>query len=142
VARAYIFTASSSPSIIATTREALHQLRSRPELREQLWRNARRLYEGVQALGFVTGPEMSPVVAVRIGSKEEALASWNRLLEKGIYVNLMVPPASPDSSSYLRCSVSAAHTPAQIETIIEAFRELRGCAPPIVASGSGSAGSS
>jgi len=125
VARAYIFTASSSPSIVATTREALHQLRSRPELREQLWRNARRLYEGVQALGFVTGPEMSPVVAVRIGSKEDALASWNRLLEKGIYVNLMVPPASPDSSSYLRCSVSAAHTPGQIETIIEAFKELR-----------------
>lgn len=125
VARAYIFTASSSPSIIATTREALRQLRSRPELRERLWRNARRLYEGVQNLGFVTGPEASPVVAVRIGSKEDALAAWNRLLESGIYVNLMVPPASPDSSSYLRCSVSAAHTPEQIETIIGAFKELR-----------------
>lgn len=128
VARAYIFTASSSPSIIATTREALRQLRSRPELRERLWRNAKKLYAGVQGLGFATGPEASPVVAVRIGSKEDALASWNQLLEKGIYVNLMVPPASPDSSSYLRCSVSAAHTPEQIETIIEAFRHLRSAA--------------
>lgn len=125
VARAYIFTASSSPSIIATTREALRQLRSRPELRERLWRNAKMLYAGVQGLGFATGPEASPVVAVRIGSREDALACWNQLLEKGIYVNLMVPPASPDSSSYLRCSVSAAHTPEQIETIIEAFRNLR-----------------
>ena len=125
VARAFIFTASSSPSIIATTREALHQLRTRPELRERLWRNARRLYEGIQALGYATGPEASPVVAVRIGEKSLAVSYWNRLLEQGIYVNLMVPPASPDSQSYLRCSVSAAHTPGQIETILSAFRALR-----------------
>ena len=125
VARAFIFTASSSPSIIASTREALHQLRTRPELRERLWRNARRLYEGIQSLGYTTGPEVSPVVAVRIGEKTAAVAAWNRLLEQGIYVNLMVPPASPDSHSYLRCSVSAAHTPEQIETIIEAFRQIK-----------------
>ena len=125
VSRPFIFTASSSPSIIATTREALHQLRSRPELRDRLWQNASRLYQGLQSLGYQTGPEVSPVVAVRIGGKQEALECWNRLLAAGIYVNLMVPPASPDSSSYLRCSVSAAHTPEQIETIIEAFRQLK-----------------
>jgi 8-amino-7-oxononanoate synthase len=124
VSRPFIFTASSSPSIIATTREALHQLRSRPELRDRLWQNARRLYQGVQSLGYQTGPEVSPVVAVRIGDKQDALNCWNRLLAAGIYVNLMVPPASPDSSSYLRCSVSAAHTTEQIETIVEAFRQL------------------
>ena len=47
------------------------------------------------------------------------------MLELGIYVNLMIPPASPDSSSYLRCSVSAAHTTEQMETILKAFRQLR-----------------
>lgn len=125
VSRPFIFTASSSPSIIATTREALNQIRLRPELRHRLWQNARQLYQGVQSLGYQTGPEVSPVVAVRIGGKQEALNCWNHLLAEGIYVNLMVPPASPDSSSYLRCSVSAAHTPEQIETIIEAFRQLK-----------------
>ena len=124
VSRPFIFTASSSPSIIATTREALHQIRTRPELRERLWRNANQLFNGLHELGFQTGPEVSPVVAVRIGSKEDALTCWNRLLESGIYVNLMIPPASPDSSSYLRCSVSAAHTTEQISTIIGAFRTL------------------
>jgi 8-amino-7-oxononanoate synthase len=123
--RPFIFTASSSPSIIATTREALRQLRARPELRQALWRNARQLYQGLQSMGYTTGPEVSPVVAVRIGEKDDALSCWNRLLELGIYVNLMIPPASPDSSSYLRCSVSAAHTAAQMETILKAFRELR-----------------
>ena len=124
VSRPFIFTASSSPSIIASTHEALRQLRARPELRETLWRNANRLHEGLQELGLHLGPEVSPVVAVRLNKKEDALSSWNHLLKAGVYTNLMIPPASPDSFSYLRCSVSAAHTPEQLEGIINAFARL------------------
>jgi 8-amino-7-oxononanoate synthase len=70
------------------------------------------------------GPQVSPVIAVRLGEKEEALSHWNQLLEAGVYTNLMIPPASPDRFSYLRCSVSAAHTPEQLEEIINAFASL------------------
>lgn len=125
VSRPFIFTASSSPSIIASTHEALRQLRARPELRETLWRNANRLYQGLKALGLHLGPEVSPVVAVRLDKKEQPLSYWNRLLEAGVYTNLIIPPASPDGFSYLRCSVSAAHTPAQLEGIISAFTSLQ-----------------
>ena len=125
VSRPFIFTASSSPSIIASTREALRQIKARPELRDTLWRNARRLYEGFKSNGFDVGPEVSPVVAVRLGAKEKALPFWNTLLEKGIYTNLMIPPASPDRSSYIRCSVSAAHSEQQVEDIINAFVSLK-----------------
>jgi 8-amino-7-oxononanoate synthase len=126
VSRPFIFTASSSPSIIASTREALKQIRSRPELRQKLWRNANRLFQGINDLGFATGPEVSPVVSVRLGAKEIALPFWNQLLEKGVYTNLMIPPASPDQHSYIRCSVSAAHTEQQVEQIIDSFASLRG----------------
>jgi len=125
VSRPFIFTASSSPSIIASTHEALRQIKSRPELRETLWRNANRLYEGFKSLGFEVGPDVSPVVAVRLGEKEVALPFWNGLLEKGVYTNLMIPPASPDRHSYLRCSVSAAHSEDQINQIIQAFTNLK-----------------
>jgi len=53
------------------------------------------------------------------------LEQWNRLLQSGVYVNMMLPPATPGGASFLRCSVSAAHTPEQIGTIIEKFAELR-----------------
>jgi 8-amino-7-oxononanoate synthase len=125
VSRPFIFTASSSPSIIASTHEALRQIKSRPELRETLWRNANRLYEGFRDQGFQVGPEISPVVAVRLGEKEVALPFWNRLLEEGVYTNLMIPPASPDRHSYIRCSVSAAHTKDQVEHIIATFSSLK-----------------
>ncbi|MEZ5558666.1 MAG: aminotransferase class I/II-fold pyridoxal phosphate-dependent enzyme [Pseudomonadales bacterium] len=120
--RPYIFTASPCPSVIATTRTALRLLRERPGLREQLWRNARRLYEGLAQLGLHVGPEVSPVVGVRMPDRESALAGWRGLLKAGVYTNLIVPPASPDGSSLLRCSTSAAHTTEQIDAILAAFR--------------------
>jgi 8-amino-7-oxononanoate synthase len=122
--RPYIFTASPSPSTIASTRAALEVMRSRPELQRRLWDNASKLYQHLQDLGFSLGPEPSPIIAVRLGSVEQALAFWVGLLERGVYVNLVLPPATPDTSPLLRCSVSAGHTPEQVEKICEAFASL------------------
>ena len=124
--RPYVFTASSSPAIIASTRAALEILRTQPHLRERLWANARRLYAGLQEAGYHLGPEPSPIIAVRFTRREQAYALWTALVERGVYVNLVVPPATPDGSSLLRCSVSAGHTSEQIATIGEAFAELKG----------------
>jgi 8-amino-7-oxononanoate synthase len=124
-ARPYIFTASSSPSVIASTRAALQILSTRSELRSRLWENAHQLYQQLQGLGFQLGPEPSPVVAVRVANIDQAIAFWKGLLEAGVYVNLVTPPATPDGSSLLRCSVSAGHSPQQIEQIGNAFASLR-----------------
>jgi len=125
VSRAYVFTASPSPSLVASTRAALACLRARPELRERLWANAQRLYEGLAAMGFVLGPEPGPIVAATLGAAEHALAFWGELLRRGVYVNVMLPPATPAGAALLRCSVSAAHTPAQIDAILAAFGAVR-----------------
>ncbi|MCC6203242.1 MAG: aminotransferase class I/II-fold pyridoxal phosphate-dependent enzyme [Gammaproteobacteria bacterium] len=120
--RPYIFTASPCPSVIATTRAALRQIGARPQLRTQLWRNAQRLHEGLTAQGFTLGAAASPVIAVRMGERDAALHFWQRLLAAGVYTNLMLPPATPDGGSLVRCSVTAAHTDAQIDTVLQAFR--------------------
>ena len=121
--RPYVFTASSSPSIIASTRQALKIMSSRPELRRQLWENATMLYQHLQGLGLQVGPEISPIVAVRYDKKDEAFALWSGLLERGVYVNLVLPPATPDGNSLLRSSVSAAHTREQMEHICKSFTD-------------------
>ncbi len=119
--RPFIFTASPCPSVVASTRAALHLLRTQPERREHLWRSAQRLYDSFRELGLTLGPQPSPVVAVRCPSAEAALEVWQRLLENGVYTNLIVPPASPDGSSLIRCSLSAAHTDAQVDAIRRAM---------------------
>ena len=124
-ARPYIFTASSSPSTIASTRAALKVLKAHPELRQKLWDNAYNLYQRLKEQGFQLGPEPSPVVAVRVASLDQAIALWKGLLENGVYVNLVTPPATPDGGCLMRCSVSAGHSPEQIEQIGNAFAGLR-----------------
>jgi len=123
--RPYVFTASSSPSVIASTRAALQILKTGSELRQRLWENANMLYQTLQDLDFQLGPEPSPIVAVRLRDKAEAFGLWSGLLAHGVYVNLVLPPATPDGDSLLRCSVSAAHTPEQMENICRAFTAVR-----------------
>jgi len=123
--RPYIFTASPSPAVVASTRAALNRLRTEPELRVLLWNNARRLYQSLQEMGFRLGPEVSPIVAVQFERREEAIGLWNALLDQGVYVNMILPPAAPNGGSLLRCSVTAAHTPEQIDRICEAFAIIR-----------------
>ena len=122
--RPYIFSASLSPSVVASTREALRQLRARPQLRTRLWDNARRLYTALQAMGLDLGPEPSPIIAIRFPRRETALDYWKGLMDRGIYTNLILPPAAPDGGSLVRCSVTAAHTGEQIEVIVNAFAAL------------------
>lgn len=119
--RPYIFTASPCPSVIATTREALRKIRTQPELRTRVWDNANRLYGALESLGLDLGPHVSPVVGISLNGRELALACWESLLAEGVYTNLILPPAAPDGGSLIRCSVTAAHTPAQVDRIIEAF---------------------
>ncbi|HEU4367971.1 MAG TPA: aminotransferase class I/II-fold pyridoxal phosphate-dependent enzyme [Methylomirabilota bacterium] len=122
--RPYLFTASPSPSVVASARTALAVLQARPELRGRLWDNAHRLYGRLRELGFTLGPQPSPIVAVMMAGPGEGLAFWRALLEQGVYVNLIVPPAAPNGGCLLRCSVGAAHTPEQIERIADAFAAL------------------
>jgi 8-amino-7-oxononanoate synthase len=123
--RPYLFTASPSPSVIASTRQALATLRAHPELRLRLWENAHHLYQRLQDLGLTLGPEISPIVAIRMNSPEETVRQWCALLARGVYVNLVLPPATPDGGALLRCSMSAGHTPEQIDHIGEAFGALQ-----------------
>jgi 8-amino-7-oxononanoate synthase len=123
--RPYVFTASLAPATIAATQQALRVMAGADDLRQRLRDNAERLHAGLSALGFRLGAPANAVVAVLVGDKLEALRFWDHLLKNGVYVNLMVPPATPGEESLLRCSVSAAHTPEQIDAICAAFASWR-----------------
>jgi 8-amino-7-oxononanoate synthase len=123
--RPYIFTASPAPATIATTRQALRTLEAGTDLRKKLHDNAERLHAGLAALGYTLGADPSPVIAVVLKGKEEAIQFWDKLLKLGVYVNLMFPPATPNGVFLIRCSVSAAHTTEQIDKICAAFETLR-----------------
>ncbi len=120
--RPYMFTASSSPASIATSLAAIRKLGAEPQRRKKLKDNSARLFEGFRALGLELGcDQVSPVVAVKCPDEPSTIAMWNALLKSGVYVNIALPPGTPNKLCLLRCSVSAAHTDAEIDRIIELF---------------------
>ena len=116
-----MFTASLPPAVVASTLKALERMQQDPGLRQKLSANAQRLFDGLNALGFQTGAQASPIVAVTMSDTATALEFWNRLLAQGVYLNLALPPATPDSRPLLRSSVSAAHSFEQIDAVLDAF---------------------
>jgi len=62
---------------------------------------------------------------VRRPNEGMAAMEWNWLMENGVYVNLAVPPGTPQSSSLLRISLSAAHTEADVNMIVDAFARMK-----------------
>jgi 8-amino-7-oxononanoate synthase len=121
LARAYVFTASGSPSNIAGVRAAVRVVRRHPELRAQLWSNIRRLRSGLQDIGYVVGETESPIVPILTGDEPRTIALWRALLSAGLYVNLIVPPGCPEDQCVLRASCSAAHTEEHLARALEIF---------------------
>jgi 8-amino-7-oxononanoate synthase len=118
--RSYMFTASLPPSIVASVRQALKVVTARgKELRQRLWNNVATLYDGLVEQGFKLGPEHGPVVGVHLPDRTTAIGFWRAMLDAGIYVNVAVPPATPNGVSLLRCSLCAAHTKEQLDHMIE-----------------------
>ena len=115
LARSYVFTASGSAAMIEGVRAALRVIARDSSLRERLWENTRRLRAGLLALGGTVGQIESPIVSIPVGNEQAAITLWQRLLEAGIYVNIMLPPACPPDACLLRASCSAAHTDGEID---------------------------
>jgi 8-amino-7-oxononanoate synthase len=116
--RPYMFTASLPPSVVATTLAALARIETDSSLRAKLRANAERFYGGLAKAGFSLGPEVNPIVSVRLPDIPTAASFWASLLDAGVYVNLALPPATPTSAPLLRTSVTAAHSFAQIDKAI------------------------
>jgi len=123
-ARAYAFTASGTPASVAGVRAALAIIGRDRSFRDRLWRNVRAFRSGLQAAGYDVGPDESPLIPVYTGREDVTLAIWQGLLEAGVYVNLVVPPGCLKDQCLLRTSVSAAHTPEQVQEAVAIFSQV------------------
>ena len=119
--RPMIFSAALPPYAVATVQACLDILKAEPERRAQLWRNAEFLKQGIQRLGFNTGPCDSPVIPVIIGQMLDTFAFWKELLKEGVFTNPVIPPAVPENTARLRTSVMATHTEDLLSQALEIF---------------------
>jgi 7-keto-8-aminopelargonate synthetase-like enzyme len=123
VCRPYVFTASLPPSVVATAATSIRKLMHAGDKRAHLWKNSKRLHEGLRNLGYKIATEtaQSAIIAVMLPDQETAVMLWQALLEGGLYVNLARPPATPAGTFLLRCSLCAEHSDEQVGQIIDIF---------------------
>ena len=121
-ARPYMFTASPSPASIASVHAALRRIEADPGLRDRLWANARRLHAGLTSLGLrpCSAPEPGDR---RADARRGDGGTWpgTCCASKASTSTWPCRPARPTASACCARSVSAAHTPDQIDEIVDRF---------------------
>ena len=124
VCRPYIFTASLPPSVVATAATSIRKLMHAHNKRAHLWESARKMHSGLREMGYTLGTEtcQSAIIAVMLPNQQQAVVTWQALLEMGVYVNVARPPATPNGMFLQRCSLCAEHSAEQIDTILAAFK--------------------
>lgn len=119
--RPFMFTTAPPPASAAAACAALTVLQQDPSRRARLWRNRDHLFAGLTRLGFHLTESASPILPVLIGRAEKALTFAEQLLAQGVYAPAIRPPTVPDGSSRIRVTITAEHSPEQIEFALSAF---------------------
>jgi 7-keto-8-aminopelargonate synthetase-like enzyme len=122
--RALIFTAAMPPSSVAGALAALEVMQSEPERRERLWKNTNAVADGLRAMGFDIGGSQTPVIPVLIGDFDRVLRVWRALFDDGVFSHPIVPPAVSASACRIRVSMSAEHSPEQVDIVLGAFERV------------------
>ena len=123
VCRPYVFTASLPPSVVATATTSIRKLMHSADKRAHLWENSKRLHAGLRQLGFQLGTDeaQAAIIAVIMPDLETGAMMWEALLQRGLYVNLARPPATPAGMTLLRCSLCSEHSSEQVGEILGIF---------------------
>ncbi len=118
-ARSYIYT-TALPSVLAdATRTSLRLADKDDWRREKLQQLVKQFRHGIAALGLpLSGSELTPIQPLILGSATKASSLSEALYSRGILVTAIRPPTVPEGTARLRITLSAAHEPAQIETLL------------------------
>jgi len=123
-ARSLIFSASIAPANAASVIAAIDLIYQEPERIDKLWSNTRHAMERLRAEGFDIGHTETPIIPIYIRDDFKTFKLTKLLLEDGIFVNPVVSPAVPSSSSLLRYSIMATHTIDQIDESIDKITKI------------------
>ena len=126
VSRPFIFSASIPPSNAAAALAALRLLREHPELPKRLAALADYMRAGLTARGIAIRESATPIIPIYTYDAMRTLRINRRLYEEGVYVNCVLPPATPQGECLLRTSLMATHTEALLDEAMDIIARVLG----------------
>src|SRR5207253_2014586 len=121
-ARPFVFSASLPAASVAAVEAALQIMKSEPQRRNHLIQISSMLRDELRARGFNVLPGETAIVPVVLQDELDLCRLCKALLAEGIYINPVLRPAA--AQNLLRISVTAAHTEAHVERLLETLERV------------------
>lgn len=125
--RSQIFAKSLPMPMVIGSLKRLDLLQNQPQHKENLWKVAKALQDGLVAEGFNIGKTESPVTPVYFsGSVPEGTNIVIDLRENhNVFCSIVVYPVVPKDVLMLRLIPTAAHTMEDVKETIEVFKKIK-----------------
>jgi glycine C-acetyltransferase len=121
--RPYLFSNTLAPSIAGASLAVLERLSQSTELRDRLHENTAYFRKEIERIGFTIKPGTHPVVPVMLFDAPVAQKFAARMYELGVLLSGFFYPVVPMGQARVRVQLSAAHTRAQLDTVLKAFEQ-------------------
>ncbi|MFA7055520.1 MAG: pyridoxal phosphate-dependent aminotransferase family protein [Acholeplasmataceae bacterium] len=122
--RPYIFSAAIPAANTAAALQALRILKREPERVKALHDIAEYMRQGLKAKGLKIKDSKTPIIPIYTYMPMRTMIACNQLFEQGVYVNPVIPPATPIGECLIRTSYTATHTKEQIDQAIERISDV------------------
>lgn len=122
-ARSFVFSTAPTPAVAAAALAAITHVQTPAgrALRETLWTNVRLLTSPLTSRSSSLGSAIVPVI---IGGEAEAVELFATLRERGFFVPAIRYPTVARGAARLRITLTAAHTPDDIEQLVQTLLPL------------------
>lgn len=128
-ARTYIYTTAMPPALALATCHSLDTIEAADDRREHLTSLVARFRSGARAAGYCVMDSSTPIQPLLVGQSHAALALSRALEKQGFLVTAIRPPTVPQGQARLRVTLSAAHTLADVDQLLDALVRIGGDVP-------------
>ena len=122
--RPFIFSASMTPSSCATALAALRHLKEHPELPKRLLELSAYARDGLINRGLEIKMSTTPIIPIYTYDVTNTLVKAKDLYDAGVYVNPVLPPATPQNECLLRTSYMATLTEPLLDEAMDIIKKV------------------
>ncbi|MEP6691781.1 MAG: glycine C-acetyltransferase [Gemmatimonadaceae bacterium] len=122
--RPQLFSNALPPTVAASSLAAVQFLEQHPDRVGKLHQNTRYFREALLEAGFSPHPGETPIVPIIVGETALAIQMSDMLLDEGVFVTGFGYPVVPQGQARVRVQLSAAHSRADLDFAVDAFKKV------------------
>ena len=124
-ARSFIFSAAITPANAAAAKKALDIIKAEPERVQKLLDISAYMRKQLLDRGLkILDSGITPIIPIYTYTPMRTLVACKQLFDRGVYVNPVLPPATPEGQCLIRTSYTSTHTEALMDEAAEIIADV------------------